>query len=394
MRKFFACLIVFGLSAVAGADSLHDIRLFPSDLYTRLVIDAEKLPGYRLSRLSDPERLVLDVYIEHGDALLDKINQAAVSTTYLRGVRAARYDQEKLRFVFDLDAKINFNLFALEPLGEYGHRVVLDVSPEATAQANPGLLSDLGFAGQTANPLPEPPPQNLDNFVVVIDAGHGGEDPGALNKFGENEKHIVLDIAKQLAEILNTQANIAAHLTRDKDIFLPLASRVRLAHKHNADLFISIHADSFTSSRPRGSSVFVLSRKGASSNLAQRLAEQENLADMVGGINTAGGRSKALDDSLTSIFKDGKERASRQFAIIAKESLAEVNLKHGDHIHSAGFAVLKSPSIPSVLVEVGFLSNPADAQLLSQADFRRRVAEQLAASIINYRNNLVTASQT
>lgn len=391
-------LCTYAMVPIVHAEQLQEIRLYPSEEYTRIVFEADELPGYRLSRLNNPERLVLDVYLDHGDALLAKIDSENIDTAgYLRDIRVARFDAERLRVVFDLNDKIDFSLFALEPLENYGHRVVLDVSPKARAQQNAGLLGDLGFAGQEQEPLVPAPlrqPAVEEEFTVVIDAGHGGEDPGASNKNGLREKDVVLDIALRLAKLLNEQVGITAKLTRNKDVFLPLATRVRLAHSRDADLFMSIHADSFTNTRPRGSSVFVLSRKGASSKLARQLAQHENLSDMIGGINTAGSRTAALDQSLTSLFKDGKERASRQYASLVKEELASINSTHGNNIHSAGFAVLKSPSIPSVLIEVGFLSNPDDAKLLSQKAFRQRLAEQIAASVINYRTTALTAGQT
>lgn len=386
-------LIAALLLALGGAQAqeLHEIRLYPSENYTRLVFEVDALPPYRLSILSDPDRLVFDVYLRGGDELLRAIDEKELKTaSYLKDIRTARFDKDRLRVVFDLASGVSYSLFSLEPFEQYGHRVVLDVSPKNLESANAGLLSDLGFSGHEADSKIDVPRQDRardEEFVVMIDAGHGGEDPGATNKFNMQEKHIVLDIAKRTHALLNETPNMQAHLTRDGDFFLPLASRVRQAHRHGADLFISIHADSFKNSRPRGSSVFVLSRKGASSEFAKSLAEQENLADKIGGINVSGTRNKNIDQSLTGIFKDGKERASRQYARLAKRNLGQINTSHGEHIHSAGFAVLKSPTIPSALIEVGFMSNDDDARLLADRAFRARVAEQIAASVILYREH-------
>lgn len=369
---------------------MRDVRMYPSQEYTRLVVELGIQPAYRLLILDDPPRLVLDVSVRDGDALLDNVRDRDLAAApYLAGVRSARHDRDKVRFVFDLAEEVSYSLFALEPVARYGDRVVLDLAPKNLRRRTQGLLSDLGFAATPSQPAPAPQPRapGDQQFHVVIDAGHGGEDPGAVNKDGVREKNIVLDIARKLSERLVQIPGIRPQLTRSKDIFLPLATRVRIAQDANADLFLSIHADSFESPRPRGSSVFVLSQKGASSKLARALAEQANLSDRIGGINASPTASTVVDKALAGIFSDGKERASRSFALVAKSSLAKIGESHGrlDSIHSAGFAVLKSPVIPSVLIEVGFISNPEDAKLLTRESYRARVAEQIAAAIVEYR---------
>lgn len=387
-RFFWAFLSLSMVMNIAGAEGLKEIRLYPSIEYTRLVVEGSVLPPYRMSKLENPDRLVFDVYSADGEELLEKIRTLDIEkATYLKKIRAARFNKDRLRIVFDLNDDVSFSLFSLDPVENYGHRIVLDVSPKDKESINAGLLNDLGFRkpGKPRKILVQPPNGRKQEFVVTIDAGHGGEDPGAMNSNGLLEKNIVFDIAKKVQTLLNKESRITAQLTRGGDVFLPLATRVRIAHKHNSDLFLSIHADSFTSARPRGSSVFVLSKEGASSKLAQTLAKQVNLGDMIGGINVSG-ESQKLNQSLTSISKDGKERASKQYAAMVKDSLANINSTHGDNVHSAGFAVLKSPSIPSVLIEVGFLSNPEDAKLLDKQAFRERLAEQIAASVLLYRS--------
>ncbi len=391
VRLGLACAVGWLWVGNAIAD-LIDFRLYPAMEYTRLVIENQQEPTYRLSLVSDPERLVLDFYSHDGDLLLDRIqNRSLGSVAYLTNVRAARFDAERLRIVFDLKADVKYSLFVLEPVENYGYRVVLDVSPR-DRQAT-GLLSDLGFsdAAKPILPVPAPAPITQRPFVVMIDAGHGGEDPGAINDGGLREKHIVLDIAKQVHKQLSAYSQIKPLLTRSEDIFLPLATRVRLAQQANTDLFLSIHADSFTTSRPRGASVFVLSRKGASSKLAQTLADHANLSDKVGGINFETEETNtSLDAALTGIYVDGKERASRNFASLVLDHLGTINDIHGTHVHSAGFAVLKSPVVPSVLVETGFLSNPNDAELLADPDFRARIANQIAGAVLAYHNQLLS----
>ena len=374
-------------SLYVHAGDLSGLRLYPAEEYTRLVFEATKLPGYRLSKLEKPDRLVLDVEAKNGDELLDIVRDRDLSKAwYLLGIRSARFDENKLRVVFDLAGDVAYSLFSLEPVHEYGYRVVLDVSPKSDSAENFGLLNDLGFATRQVMPQQHAQIPHRD-FHVMIDAGHGGEDPGAVNKSGVKEKHIVLDIARRLERRLRQIPGFSTGMTRKDDIFIPLATRIRKAQNENADLFVSIHADSFTSSRPRGASVFVLSQKGASSKLAAQLAVHANLSDKVGGINKGAiDTSTQLERALTGIFKDGKERASRSYAEMVLERLGTLNVTHGDHVHSAGFAVLKSPSVPSVLIEVGFLSNPEDAKLLSTRGYRQRIAEQIAAAIVEYRN--------
>lgn len=389
MRRPAACAAAALLAAAAlpaGAGDLSAIRLYPAAEYTRLVVEADVLPGYRLAILEGPDRLVLDVSASDSDELLDAVRNRDLSgAPYLRDIRAARFDGDRLRVVFDLSGEVTYSLFSLDPVQSYGSRVVLDISPRGGSGRNVGLLSDLGFTSVAPDPG-RPAPESAGDFHVMIDPGHGGEDPGAVNKDGVREKHIVLDISRRLERRLGRVPGVRASMTRRDDVFIPLATRIRMAQERDVDLFVSIHADSFTSSRPRGASVFVLSRKGASSRLAAQLAEHANLSDQVGGINSAAGApSTEVERALTDIFKDGKERASRSYAEIALERLGSINHTHGDHVHSAGFAVLKSPSVPSVLIEVGFLSNPDDARLLTTSGYRQRLAEQIALAIIEYK---------
>ena len=382
------------LAAPAVAKDILAIRLYPASEYTRLVVEADALPGYRLSILSDPNRLVLDVSAKDGDELLDIVlNRDLSEAGYLHGIRASRFDKERLRVVFDLSTEVSYSLFSLDPVEKYGERIVLDISPKGDIDKNVGLLRDLGF--QTGDgKARRVAPIAAQDFHVMIDPGHGGEDPGAVNRDGVKEKHVVLDIAKRLGRRISQIPGIKASLTRRDDIFIPLSTRIRKAQESDVDLFVSIHADSFKSAKPRGSSVFVLSKKGASSKLAAQLASHANLSDKVGGINTTAVKSsEQVERALTDIFKDGKERASRSYAEIALERLSTLNDTHGDQVHSAGFAVLKSPSVPSVLIEVGFLSNPEDAELLTNKGYRQRLAEQIASAIVEYRTRVENVAQ-
>ena len=388
--KLASFALLPGAVLPAAATDLRDVRMYPSREYTRLVVELGIQPSYRLLKLDSPARLVLDVNAKSGDELLEKMRlQDLGEARYLLRVRSARHDEEKVRIVFDLAEEVSYSLFALEPVAEYGDRVVLDLAPKALRDNTNGLLRDLGFSSaQPREERPAPKPSKSDrDFLVVIDAGHGGEDPGAVNRSGVREKSIVLDIARRLHARLKQIPGIDPQLTRSRDIFLPLATRVRIAQDADADLFLSIHADSFDNPKPRGASVFVLSKKGASSKLAKSLAVQANLSDRIGGINASSTTSNSVEKALTFIFTDGKERASRSFAAATLDSLSMIGETHGSSVHSAGFAVLKSPVIPSVLIEVGFISNPEDAKLLVREDYRARLAEQIAAAVVEYSIN-------
>ena len=226
--------------------------------------------------------------------------------------------------------------------------------------------------------------RDAEDFIVVLDPGHGGEDPGAVSPSGSLEKDLVLKIALRIRDEINGREGMRALLTRDTDRFIPLAKRVEIAHRLGADAFLSIHADSVDRPGPKGSSVFVLSTKGASTKLARRLARQENLADLIGG-EAAAAVDPADEHSLRQFTRDGKERASRNLGSILLQSVDKVNGLHGGPmIQSAGFAVLKSPSIPSALLETAFISNPEDERKLRSEKFRGEMARAVADALQQY----------
>ena len=361
----YCLLLIFSLSAGAGeAVHLKNIRLWAAPDNTRVVFDISRPVGYDLKLLSDPFRLVVD---------LDKTGSFAVlprpvkHDEFVRGIRSGQHGGF-LRVVLDLKKHARSKSFLLKPNERYGHRLVVDVYDDQQEQA---VIPE------------EAPAPGYRDFVVAIDAGHGGEDPGAIGPRGTYEKTVVLQIARELASALDREPGIRAVLTRKGDYYLPLRKRIELARRHKADLFISIHADAFTNPRVRGSSVYVLSSRGASSEHARWLAERENASDLIGGVS--------LDDKdnlLASVLLDLSQTASLEASIDAAERVLEglgrVGELHKPGVESAAFAVLKSPDIPSLLVEAAFISNPQEEKKLRNKAYQQRLAQVLTASVKRY----------
>lgn len=361
----YCLLLIFSLSAGAGeAVHLKNIRLWAAPDSTRVVFDISRPVGYDLKLLSDPFRLVVDMDKTEPFAVLPR---PVKHDEFIRGIRSGRHG-DFLRVVLDLKKHAEAKGFLLKPNERYGHRLVVDVYDDQQ--------------GQAVIPEEAPAPGYRD-FVVAVDAGHGGEDPGAIGPRGTHEKAVVLQIAKKLARALNQERGIRAVLTRTGDYYLPLRKRIELARRHKADLFISIHADAFTNPRVRGSSVYVLSSRGASSEHARWLAERENASDLVGGVS--------LDDKdnlLASVLLDLSQTASLEASIDAAENilqgLKKVGKLHKPGVESAAFAVLKSPDIPSLLVEAAFISNPQEEKNLRSSAHQQKLVQALAAGVKRY----------
>ena len=375
-------LLVFALAipanlpvaAVANADADEKLqgRLWLTPARARLVIESGAQLHYKVFTLDNPPRIVLDVYSpEEAPRGLDG-GDVADAAGYLRSFRYSRFDKKTLRFVFDLADEVNHHASYLPPVAKYQWRLILDLLPSNAPDPLLPLLAQLEEK--------QAPP-----FLVVIDPGHGGEDPGAVSPNKNYEKKAVLAIAKQLRRALNAQSGVRAELTRSKDRFLKLERRVNIAHRLGADVFISVHADSVVSRRARGSSVFILSEKGASSSFARRLAKRANLSDLVGGEIATAESDPAVSAALRQFAHDGKDAASRQLAELILRNIGEVNVLHSKRVEYAGFAVLKSPSIPSVLVETAFISNPAEERKLLTPAFQKQMAEAIAAAIREYK---------
>ena len=381
MRLFaisLACLMA--LSAPVAAVDVKGIRTWPAPDHTRIVLDIDRPVEYALFVLRDPDRVVIDL---RETRLLKRVPRARAGDRLLARIRAAHRKRSErrgrdgvtsdLRVVLDMKQRVRPKSFLLKPSSKYGHRLVIDVHP-VNGEAERTVVrrrDDGGAAGGNRK------------VVVAVDAGHGGEDPGAVTRSGIREKNVVLAIARALKRHVDRTPGMRAVLIRDGDYYVGLRRRTEIARQNGADLFVSIHADSFRNPRVRGSSVYVLSRRGASSEAARWLAQQENASDFVGGVSI-----DDKDDLLASVLVDLQQTAtlsaSAEVGGQVLRSLGGVGRRHKRRIEQAGFLVLKSPDIPSILVETGFLTNPSDAKRLSNPKHQEKVARAILDGIVRY----------
>ncbi len=368
MRLLKTCTILLMLlvQAEAWSGQVQNLRVWSGPESTRAVLDLDGRVDYRLFTLDNPYRVVVDISKASVEAALElNPEHSGVIGNVRHGVR----NGEDVRVVFDLEDKARPQSFMLEPAGEYGHRLVIDLYPDdATSPAEKVRKTARVARAQERD------------MIVAIDAGHGGEDPGAVGPGGSYEKEITLALARELAQSLDARPGMQSVLIRTGDYYIPLAERYNRARQAQADLFLSIHADAFHDFRVRGSSVYVLSRRGASSEAARFLARSENKADLVGGVKLDRG-----DDVLSSVLLDLSQSAALEYSNSAAEAILEnlesVGRRHRDRVERANFVVLRSPDVPSVLVEVGFISNPQDEQKLGSASHRRQVAQAITAGV-------------
>jgi N-acetylmuramoyl-L-alanine amidase len=354
------------------------------------------------SHLKNPERLVLDIEdISLNDVLNTLPAQILADDPYIQQVRIGQYQPNVVRVVVDLKQEVNFNVFSLSPAGEYKHRLVLDILPLKDPVM--AMLDRLDKNLQT-QPNPKQQPFATDNqpqhapakesptvnkkkeerlITIAIDPGHGGEDPGAIGASGSREKDITLAIAKKLKAYVDAEPNMRAVLTRDGDFFVSLGGRVVKARKLRADLFISIHADSFTKASARGSSVFALSENGATSATARYLAQKENESDLIGGVSLKD-KDPILAKTLLDLSQAATINDSLKLGRAVLNNIEQINLLHKKHVEQAGFAVLKSPDIPSILVETAFISNPEEDRKLNDNNYQHQMAQSILAGIKKY----------
>jgi N-acetylmuramoyl-L-alanine amidase len=302
--------------------------------------------------------------------------------------------------VIDLKAEAKPQAFLLKPVGEYGHRLVLDVYPAVPVDPLLALLEDRSSKAVGAEDAPRIEPWPLEPkkgrgrvdrdkpvahrlVTIVVDAGHGGEDPGAKGRRGSREKHITLSIAKRLKALIDAEPNMRAVLTRDGDYFVPLAARVEKARRVRADLFVSIHADAYVLPHARGASVFALSERGATSAAANWLAKRENDADLIGGVNLDV-KDRHLAETLLDLSQTATISDSLKLGRAVLDELGDINTLHKPHVEQAGFAVLKAPDVPSILVETAFISNPEEEKKLNNAAHQDKVARAVLAGIKRY----------
>lgn len=373
MRTIFATLLfLLSLPVPAQQIDVRGARIWTAPDHTRLVVDTAGAVSHRVFSLANPDRLVIDIPDARFEA---KLPVVAADDPLLSSVRSGIRDGDDLRLVLDLKQPVRAKSFKLEPNEQYGHRLVVDLAP---TRIDAG--SDMGAAAHLSI---QAAPKKAREIVVAIDAGHGGEDPGAIGAKGTREKQITLAIARKLAALVKKQRGMRPVLIRDGDYYLSLRKRIAVARKHQADLFISIHADAFNDPRVRGSSVYTLSHRGASSEAAKWLADKENSADLIGGIDL--GES---DNLLATVLLDMTQNATMEHSGVAAQkvlaNLKAVGKVHRNRVQKAGFVVLKSPDIPSMLVETAFISNPEEeARLLNGGD-QQKVAKAILAGINAY----------
>ena len=374
-------------------------RIWPAKDYTRVTFESKAALKYSVFGVKDPERVVLDIEgVELEAALADLNGKVASGDPYIEKLRVAKNRPGVVRIVLDLKAEVKPQAFTLPPVGEYGHRLVLDIYPKVA----PDPLAALIEAEIKA--LPAPPPAPTPNLrepagppaveapekpkfarlaIVVLDPGHGGEDPGARGRHGSQEKAITLDIARRLKALIDAESGMRAVLTRDGDYYLPLAQRVDKARKLRADLFVSIHADAFIKPHARGSSVFALSERRASSEAARWLARNENASDLIGGVNL-GVKDRYLAQTLLDLSQTATIDYSLRLGSAVLGELKQVNTLHKARVEQASFAVLKAPDIPSILVETAFISNPEEERSLNDDAYQDKLARAVLAGIKRY----------
>jgi N-acetylmuramoyl-L-alanine amidase len=321
---------------------------------------------------------VLDLEVDEVSPALAELNgKVTAEDPYVQGLRVARNRPGVVRVVLDLKAEVNPQVFTLTPIAEYGHRLVLDIHPLVAVD----LLAQLLQESERNRPAPKPGVARL--ATIVIDPGHGGEDPGAIGRRGSREKDITLSIAKRLKALIDEEPNMRALLTRDGDYFLPLGARVEKARKVRADLFVSIHADAFTRPNVKGSSVFALSDKRATSELARALAKKENESDLIGGVAL-----KGKDDHVRRTIMDLSQTATIDYSLRLGGSvlrrLGAVNDLHKPRVEQASFAVLTAHDVPSILVETAFISNPQEEKKLNNQSYQDKLARALLEGIREY----------
>ncbi len=371
MKQFFAlCIIFMHFSVFAAELEVRDIRLWRAPDHTRVVLDLSGASEHTIFELSNPERVVLDL---KDTRLKSPLLGVALEDTPIQSIRSGIRAGSNLRLVFDLSARILPKSFSLPPNEQKGHRLVLDffdiesvvvdVKPEPTKSADT-IARDR-------------------NVLIAIDAGHGGEDPGASGPNKLQEKDLVLQIATRLYKSLNRQNGFEPILIRSGDYYVSLQGRRNKARERQADLFISIHADAFHIPSASGASVYALSTSGATSTAAQYLADAENATDLVGGVAVA-----EMDETLAGILTDLSMSGTLELSLkIGAEILAEmgeITKLHKKQVEQAGFAVLKSPDVPSILIETGFISNPREASLLADPNHQEKMALAIRRGILRW----------
>ena len=424
-----ATIFILGLALAQGpvyaqgSTAVSAIRVWPAQDYTRITIESNRVISYTQFSIKNPDRLVIDLeHVDINEVLNTISSKIGNDDPYIKSARIGRFKPGVVRLVLDLKTEVKPQLFNLKPVADYGHRLVLDIFPTHPVDPIIALLQATGVTVHTdetsasnvpviaSNTKPEeksvieptpqagvPPPQKSPEtipayvkaekgvriLIVAIDAGHGGEDPGAHGRRGTLEKHVTLAIARKLKAQIDNTPNMRALLIRDGDYFIPLNGRVVKARQANADLFVSIHADAFVKPHARGSSVFALSERGATSTTARWLAKKENEADLIGGVNISE-KDPYLARTLLDLSQTATISDSMKLAKHVLGELGDINTLHRGKVEQAGFAVLKSPDIPSILIESAFISNPAEEAKLNDGNYQEKMALAIYGGIKRY----------
>lgn len=383
-------LLVTPARAASGsiAPTLLAVRVWPAEDYTRVTLEysAEMSRPLNFShlQLKNPDRLVLDIEgVEFNSVLQSLPGKILENDPQIRLLRAGRFKPDVVRIVIELKGEVKPQVFSLKPVGDYGHRLVLDLYPNEPPDPLMALLEKHGKPDAAPGQPATQPPEIARLVTVVIDPGHGGEDPGAVGRGGSLEKNVTLQIARRLKAKIDAQPNMRALLTRDGDYFIPLQQRVAKARRVRADLFVSVHADAFIKPTARGSSVFVLSENGASSSAARWLAQKENAADLIGGVNI-GVKDPHLARTLLDLSQTATLGDSLRLAKAVLGEIGNINTLHKNHVEQASFAVLKAPDIPSILVETAFISNPEEEKRLTDDGYQDQMADALLTGMRRY----------
>jgi N-acetylmuramoyl-L-alanine amidase len=406
MKRRTLCL-VFATAALGSAGQVRGatlvaVRVWPAKEYTRVTLESDTPLSVKHFLTDNPHRLVIDIDgLELSGALRELVAKVRADDPFIGGVRVGQNLPRVVRLVIDLKQTIAPQLFALEPVASYQHRLVFDLYP--TAEPNPlqalerddGSRDALGeFIGKVGKPTSSSvvtvpasgpnTPQKINRLMVVaIDPGHGGEDPGAQGPSGLREKDVVLALAHKLRDSINAQPGMRAMLTRDADYFVPLQDRVHKARGVQADVMVSVHADAFITPAARGASVFALSQRGASSTAARWMASKENAADLVGGVNIKA-KDKAVLHTLIDMSTAAQIKDSIKLASSVLGEIGQVAHLHKAQVEQAGFAVLKAPDIPSILVETAFISNPDEEAQLADDRYQQKLVAAITQGIKRY----------
>ena len=416
-------LVLPVLPRLAQAATILAVRTWPADEYTRVTLELDSELKAEQFTLENPHRLVVDIEgLTINAALNDLVSKVRPDDPYIQSLRVAQNRPNVVRMVFDLKQAVAPQVFTLKPVADYQYRLVLDLYPKVAQdpliavinkqggpdvddplarilediQRNPGSKNNpppeppLARGQQPAAPIPtpKPPPASAGRgkqrmLTIALDPGHGGEDPGAIGSSGLREKDVVLRIARRLKALIDSQPNMRAYLTRDDDYFVPLHVRVQKARRAHADLFVSIHADAWIKPSANGSSVFALSQRGATSAQARWMADKENAADLIGGVNL-GSHDRQVAKVLLDLSTTARINDSLKVGNSFLDEIKKINRLHKNSVEQAGFAVLKAPDIPSILVETAFISNPQEEALLRSASHQDKLAQAMMTGIQRY----------